>query len=752
MELINESSFPAAWLVGKISPPQWSMTCLVKGTFQLRNGEAAVFAEEQADLTGDEHVGKDLNKLLRYPSDFTYFKPYADVMLMGTCYAPIGEPVTAVPVQLRIGGCEKSLIVVGDRTREVFCNPSDPQSFQTMPLTYKYTYGGSGFAQNPLGKGHQEVTTPDGHVLYTLPNIEYPDTYPVYLAKGAALSRPAGFGPICQTWPQRIGKIGSYSDKWLKERWPWFPEDIDWSFFNAAPEDQQLTGYLNGNEVITAINMHSMHAHYQSHLPGIRVRCFLQERVRADLNFREVPMNLDTLWIDMDQEKLIIVWRGNAAVRTENLDEIDYFFVVSEPLNQPAKPLDYYRDALILALIRREEEDEEFEPEEEELDLMEEEIEEEEVEESLEKVGLSPIMVAPGQQQEAGSDATGIKDNPSPDVTHESSLVAESESNTGVDEFDVTEPPEEHVNELTMEQLMVRIQRKESLEDAELSDLDLTGVDLSHMNLRNAIIERVVLRKANLACADLTGAMLANLNLQETNCQGTIFSEADLSEAQLIRSDLSGAILRDTDLMRADLREACLVSVEAQGADFSDADLSRATFEGANLTGADLSACRLHRTNLSRANLTDASLERAWGVNIQAEEAKVDMLKAAGANFCEGNFKRVSGKETVWEEGVYWGSDFSGSDLKGAEFSSSYLGWTKFNATDLTEAVFDEACLVYADFVRTKLFNTSVQKADLSHTKFFESNLYEANLCFALTNGTKFEGSNMRMLKHTMDK
>jgi len=64
---VNKRKFVSvAWMVGKLQPPQWSMTCLMKGTFQLKPEEVAVLAEEQADLTGDTHVDKDLNKLLCY--------------------------------------------------------------------------------------------------------------------------------------------------------------------------------------------------------------------------------------------------------------------------------------------------------------------------------------------------------------------------------------------------------------------------------------------------------------------------------------------------------------------------------------------------------------------------------------------------------------------------------------------------------------------------------------------------------------
>ena len=211
MELINESLFPAAWMVGKLQPPQWSMTCLVKGTFQLKPEEVAMLAEEQADLTGDTHVDKDLNKLLRYPSDFAYFKPYADLLLVGTGYVPNVGTSAAVPVRLGIGAYEKALMIVGDRMMDDRGNLTQPKPFQKMPLTYEHAYGGNGFPKNPLGKGSSPFAVNDGLSIYSLQNVEYPEN----LRGTRTRLEPAGFGPIAQTWPQRVTKMGTFYDQWL---------------------------------------------------------------------------------------------------------------------------------------------------------------------------------------------------------------------------------------------------------------------------------------------------------------------------------------------------------------------------------------------------------------------------------------------------------------------------------------------------------------------------------------------------------
>jgi hypothetical protein len=126
---------------------------------------------------------------------------------------------------------------------------------------------------------------------------------------------------------------------------------------------------------------------YEARLPGVRIRCFINERTRARYELREIPMRLDTVWIDMDAETLILVWRGNVDVRNQKLIGSEHFFATSEPLGQP--PLDRAAcvERLEEALARREKADEELDAEmpEELGEEEEEEVEEEEEEEEEEK-------------------------------------------------------------------------------------------------------------------------------------------------------------------------------------------------------------------------------------------------------------------------------------------------------------------------------------------------------------------------------
>ncbi|MCP3870509.1 MAG: DUF2169 domain-containing protein, partial [Gammaproteobacteria bacterium] len=157
---------------------------------------------------------------------------------------------------------------------------------------------------------------------------------------------PSGFGPLGRTWSHRMDLVGTYGDKWKKERWPWLAEDLDWGYFNAAPTDQQVKGYLTGDEPLYFENMHPQHSRFHSSLPGIRVRCFLSEKHNGENRFREVNTHLDTLWVDMDAGLLVLVWRALATVASPECDQIEDLLIVQEPVKEDPQSIEHYEQLL----------------------------------------------------------------------------------------------------------------------------------------------------------------------------------------------------------------------------------------------------------------------------------------------------------------------------------------------------------------------------------------------------------------------
>jgi hypothetical protein len=206
--------------------------------------------------------------------------------------------------------------------------------------------------------------------------------------------------------------LGNYGGDYMEKRWPWFAEDFDWAYFNAATEDMQYSGYLNGDETLFMENLHPSISEYRSQLPGVTPRCFLQEHEGGE-DFREVEMNLDTLYVDMDSETLSLVWRGVAEIKSHDFRELSHVYLASESLDEAAAISDYEEQFLAaitpVAIVAFEPEPDEpvveAEPElelkpeviepESETDTGDEELDKlaDEFKEAFAKAGLDPAII-----------------------------------------------------------------------------------------------------------------------------------------------------------------------------------------------------------------------------------------------------------------------------------------------------------------------------------------------------------------------
>jgi hypothetical protein len=186
-----------------------------------------------------------------------------------------------------------------------------------MPVHFGRAYGGTDvakpdghrrFDRNPVGVGYSKYGF--GISGAALPNLEDPRDP---IRSWRSRPEPMSFGPVGRTWQPRLARAGTYDKQWMKQRAPDPPTDFDERFYNCAPDDQQIAGYLRGDETITAHHMHPEHASFACRLPGVRVRCFLDRPGDAGRELFEVPLALDTLWVDMDALRAVLVWRGCLA-------------------------------------------------------------------------------------------------------------------------------------------------------------------------------------------------------------------------------------------------------------------------------------------------------------------------------------------------------------------------------------------------------------------------------------------------------
>jgi hypothetical protein len=290
---------------------------VVKATLVL--GERLSIAEKQLPVTpADVYLGEPGKSSIKTPSDVSLTKPATDVLLLGTAYAPRGRPTTQVDVSLTAGSLRKTVRVFGDRVwekRGVVPSMSSPAPFETMPLIWERAYGGMDHkgkelraeARNPVGAGYHAKDGDKPLDGSRLPNLEDPTDL---ITGWKQTPAPACFAPICGHWEPRLSYAGTYDARWQQERAPYLPKDFDPRFLQLAPPGLVTPGYLQAGEWIEARGV-TPSGQLRVQVPPVRIE------VTYVVNASEEPVsaNLDTIVLEPDQDRLLLVWR--AALRCD---------------------------------------------------------------------------------------------------------------------------------------------------------------------------------------------------------------------------------------------------------------------------------------------------------------------------------------------------------------------------------------------------------------------------------------------------
>ncbi|WP_437927533.1 DUF2169 domain-containing protein [Sorangium sp. So ce291] len=305
MDVVSHCPLPIASVVWQPRPAMWMLTVVCKATFLMRPGEAALAREQEPPHEDDQYWHNDARRSLRAACDLVPVKPWADVVLVGHAFAPGGEPVRSLIARLSVGEVDKSVAVFCDRAFGPDGSLHEGQRFSRMPMVYERAAGGPDTA-NPVGlrPGMQ-----DAHGRVMIPNLQPPG---VKVTSRADFIAPVGFGPLAPAWPPRREKLGrkgapgSLRD-WYKQP---LPEDIDFSCFNHAPQDQQLKE-LRDDARIALENLHAEHPRLLMSLPGVRPRATLE---RAKGAAQPLTMRCDTLSIDTDRSVCTLTWRAQVPI------------------------------------------------------------------------------------------------------------------------------------------------------------------------------------------------------------------------------------------------------------------------------------------------------------------------------------------------------------------------------------------------------------------------------------------------------
>jgi uncharacterized protein YjbI with pentapeptide repeats len=780
------------WVVGQLAdsvkPVITGLTgsFFVKATYKLQPDAAPVpWPEKPLAAVGDRFVGGDQKKGLAYATDFIPYKPQADFAVVGTAHWPPGRPVASFPVRVTVGPIRKEVAVVGPRTwvpQLLFGrpHPGEPGPAESVPLIYSEAWGGPKSRLNPIGKG------PDG------PDVPRLEPGPFDPRRSYRHDPdPVAFGPIPAAWPFRQERVGTYSREWAATRWPWLPLDFDWTHYNATAPDQWFDGYLRGDEPLEFENMHPEHPVYRSRLPGVRPRLFLEQLVRKlsdEVAFREVPLDLDTLWVDMDKEQLVLVWRGRAAVLSTKLKDVKNLLVLLEPLDAPARSLADFE-----AILQQQfnpppppappaaapQSAEEAEVSQAKIAAAQQRAEEmkqkrQEMAAERQKIGKMLDAYLPQVKEymeamKADARARGIEVPEPPATLKEAIALAVASQRESLAKLKATPgaPPEKIAE---FEAMLAKLEATELpemppprpradkpkpkeqepfdlerarqggyvsaiLRDRDFSGLDLSGIDFSGTAFTGSkfvgtILTGTILRAANLTKADLSRAQL----------NGAVLDFADFGEATLAGATFTKVSIAATKLCGLDLT----------GLDFSGAAGMYADLTGSTLAGAVFKDAQLPRAIFTKAEVGQVDFSRAW-----LAAASFDATRAAGAIFVDADltnfrsgrqadftgavFDRVQATGSIWRAVILDGSSFARGKLARALFEDASLKGAVFDRCDLSQASFEDAILEGATLTNANLKNANFTGADLTRAKLDGSSLYEA-----VFRDTELEGATWR--------
>jgi uncharacterized protein YjbI with pentapeptide repeats len=304
--------------------------------FNLQTGEPVL--EQELWQTIGDMLGK--SELF----DTGMPKANAELLVHGSCFAPEGSEVNASRVKVSLGTISKELYVFGDRHWIGGMGVSEPVPFTEMPISYANAFGGKDHAPNPPGKGVEAVVGETGSII-PLPNIEYADQL---IGSPNDKPRPASLNRIDMMCEQRMLNAGTYDQNYIETRMPGFPDDFNYDYFNDAAKDQQDEGFFKGDEQYEIRNMHPQHSIIKGRIPGVYGRVFVDHQVGGVIEFKEIPTQLDTVWLFPNAELGVMIHRGTLEVKEDDSTDIKKILVTNENTCDTPRAQEHYQNELRL--------------------------------------------------------------------------------------------------------------------------------------------------------------------------------------------------------------------------------------------------------------------------------------------------------------------------------------------------------------------------------------------------------------------
>lgn len=631
-------------------------------------------------------------------------KQRGEFLVYGKCCDPQGTPVSASTVRVKVGQQQKELLVFGDRHWEQrlgVTTMSGPEPFSEIDLTYANAFGGADYPANPLGKG---MPSPTDQVV-KLPNIEISGAR---VLSPSDRPTPAGLGAIDISLPQRMSKAGTYDDKWLKTRFPGYADDIDWSLFNAAPEDQWLPGFFNGDEKIEVSGMHPQKAVQHLTLPSYLATCFITQRTADGEQFREISMHPETLVLLPTDERAILLFRGVTEIRTDDASDVIHL-VAGVEQRSTRKKIEHYQEILAIRLDKKKGAMHALD----DSPLLPYLVSDARVQESVKSVVSPPAEPDLGERVSATGfppPTKALEGRPTPAGTTVGlpSVAIPTAPQLPSASDEIMAQAEKTLQEQHTK--LLELAKQHALPASVIAGINLAfskDISLDQLNPNNLDVE-AEMQKQQLA---------AEQRLREICAQHKMDYDA------LVKSATSAPTEPPKPMADTIMQQLTSVQDKLKAMGKSNADLDRLIAESpAELAALDAKMLESYQ-QISLPKVDIPAAEKPLEKVVEEKPEQKSPSFVPGGNY--------AGLDLT-------GIDLSGLDLREANFSNAILEKANLSRAQLDGAIFAQAMLAHANLDGANLTKANFADAKLDHAQFGSAIAHEANLSKATLSDADF--------------
>ena len=750
-KITNDTPFVVAPCPHLEHPEQPQLSIVAKGSWHIAADGQLTALDPQRHFFGDTYADADPYQELLYPNEMELWKPSAEVIIIGSCYTPQQQALTACTCGFRVGSIRKQVAVIGDRYWMPGFGqdlPSEPKPFTRMPLSWSRSIGNPQNAQNPIGTGSRGTI---------LPNFENPDNL---LRHPDQHIPPVGLSPINRMWESRSELVPANTNGLNDAGYITLDPQTDFHFCNAAPADQRMHGYFRGDEQCEFTNLHPENPNLQTQLPGINIRCLVRTETELEREEREVPMHLDTVVVNLDEGWIECLWRGITPISNDIMPEMRHILIRHESVDGEVAEVEQLQQRMAEA-------DVELHP----IELKaKQDVEKnyQEVVEKLTKIGVPAAMIP------AMPDILAMPQAPNPETfpfdpeviaqqqaekaaRHEehAAKIAEIMGEAKVDPAKALEQikdPNDLTGKEDFQEMLAKMAPEEGAAPTSLQDLAAQAAD----NLPPEAFQKDgfdqladTINKTVEQCEAMGVEVPAELaQMQADLAPGGQFAwikeeaaeikaktdagstapldatdpeqmQASLNEGfalnsmPLVGAALAGCALTGQSLAQASITNSDLGACNLQAMAMHDSDFSGSTFEKSDLSGADMhqsvfNNCIFKEANLSGANLEGAMLLGAVFENCNLEGAIMKDVSANKVRFIKCQAPGLIITDAELSESVYIGSDFMGADFTKSALFTCNMQHCSFVGANFSNVALLEAHLDHCQFTKAILNQTSL--------------------------------------------